>query len=67
MNSTSIRIASVMYDAAHRCWHSMVQFFAPGMPVPLSVTVILDGPQDVPHARLVRALVHAAQRRGIGV
>lgn len=67
MNSTSIHIASVMYDAAHRCWHSLVQFFAPGVPVPLSIPVVLDGPQDVSHARLVQALVHAAQHRGIGV
>ena len=65
MRSTSIHIAAVVYDAARSSWSGIVEFFTPGIPTPLAIPVRLEGPQNVPHARLVRALVHEAQMRGI--
>jgi hypothetical protein len=65
MKGTSIHIAAVVYDAAVSTWLAMVEFFAPGLPVPLVIPVRVEGPLNVSHTRLVRALVHEAQRRGI--
>jgi hypothetical protein len=65
MKGTSVHIASVVYDAALSSWSAVVEFFAPGLPVPLVVPVRIEGPLDVPHTRLVRALVREAQHRGI--
>lgn len=65
MPCTAVRIAAVAYDAARRRWLATVDFLAPGLPVPLSVPVRLHGPIDLAHARLVRALVSEAVRRGI--
>lgn len=62
---TSIRIASVVHDAARSSWEAVVEFLAPGLPGALAVPVRLEGPRDVPHPRLVRALVSEAVRRGI--
>ncbi len=65
MKSTSVHIASIVYDAAKSSWSAMVEFFAPGLPMPLVIPVRIEGPMDVPHTRLVRALVREAQHRGI--
>jgi hypothetical protein len=64
--STAIRIADLIYDAARRRFEAVVEFFAPGMPLPLRVPVALAAPQNLPHARLTRALAQEAARRGIG-
>jgi hypothetical protein len=64
--STAIRIADVAYDAARRRFEAVVEFFAPGLPIPLRVPVALVAPQDLPHRRLARALAQEAARRGIG-
>ncbi len=66
MKSTSARIASVMYDAAKSSWHGVVEFFAPGLPGSLAIPVRLEGPGNVPHERLVCAMMREAQYRGIG-
>lgn len=66
MSATSIRIASVIYDAARSSYESVVEFFAPGLPLPLAIPVRVEGPENVPHHRLVSALVSEAKRRGIG-
>jgi hypothetical protein len=65
MSITSIHIASVVYDAARSSWSAIVEFFAPGLPVPLMIPVRIEGPLNVPHGRLVRALVREAEVRGI--
>lgn len=63
MAMTAIRIASVAYCAARRSFDAAVEFFAPGLPVPLRVGVTLDGPQNIDHQRLVQGLVRAAERQ----
>lgn len=65
MTSTSIRIASVIYDAARSSWLAVVEFLAPGVPGRLAVPVRLWGPQGIEHDRLVRALVREAKARGV--
>jgi hypothetical protein len=65
MKLTSIRIGSVFYDAARRTWISVVDFFAPGLPMPLRIPVRFEGPRDISHTHLVRTLVDQARRRGI--
>lgn len=65
LSARSIRIASVIYDGARSRWLGVVEFFAPGLAPPLAVPVRLSGPHDIEHARLVRALVHEAERVGI--
>jgi hypothetical protein len=65
MAVTSIHIASVAYDAARRTWAAAVEFFAPGMPIPLTVPVRVEAPQNLPHDRLTRLLVDTAARRSL--
>ncbi|MFD2175613.1 hypothetical protein [Rhodobacter lacus] len=64
--STAIRIAHLLYDAARRQFEAVVEFFAPGMPVPLRVPVRVSAAPDISHRRLVDVLTREAQRRGIG-
>lgn len=65
-HATAIRIAQLFYDALHRRFEAVVEFFAPGLPVPLCVPVRLHAPPDLAHPQLVRALTRKAQHRGIG-
>jgi hypothetical protein len=62
---TATRIAQLFYNAAQRQFEAVVEFFAPGLPQPLRVSVALCIPADTPHHKLARALAHEAQRRGI--
>ncbi|MDZ4134787.1 MAG: hypothetical protein U1D06_04215, partial [Paracoccaceae bacterium] len=62
MATTAVRIAFVAYDAARRHFDAAVEFFAPGMPVPLRVAVSLPAPQSLDHPHLVRGLLHQAHR-----
>lgn len=64
--STAIRIAHLLYDAARRQFEAVVEFFSPGLPEPLRVPVRVHATPDIPHRQLVRALTREAQRRGIG-
>jgi hypothetical protein len=66
MTHSATRIAEVFYNAARRRFEAVVEFFAPGMPSPLRVPVILAIPQATPHPHLARALAAEAARRGIG-
>ncbi len=63
MALTAIRIADLVYDAARRSFHGAVEFFAPGLPVPLRIGVHLPANPDIPHKALVRGLVRAAERQ----
>jgi hypothetical protein len=66
MNHSAIRVAEPIYNAARRRFEAVVEFFAPGLPLPLRVPVILSAPQGMPHPQLARALAAEAARRGIG-
>lgn len=66
MNHSAIRIADPVYNAARRRFEAVVEFFAPGLPSPLRVPVMLSAPEGTPHARLAPALAAEAARRGIG-
>jgi hypothetical protein len=63
MATTAIRIAFVAYDAARRHFDAAVEFFAPGLPVPLRVGVTMPAAQSIGHQELVKGLVNAAQRQ----
>lgn len=63
MAVTATRIADVVYDAARRHYQAAVEFFAPGLPVPLRIGVTLPAAQTLSHTHLVRGLVHAAERQ----
>ncbi|MBL4915782.1 hypothetical protein [Szabonella alba] len=63
MANTAIRIADIAYDAACRSFDAAVEFFSPGLPVPLRVGVRLPAGPDLPHRALVRGLVRAAERQ----
>lgn len=65
-HASAIRILHLIYDAARRRFEAVVEFFAPGLPVPLRVPVRVTARADMPHPRLVRALTREATRRGIG-
>ena len=65
-HASAIRIMHLIYDAARRRFEAVVEFFAPGLPVPLRVPVRVVARHDMPHPRLVRALMREATRRGIG-
>jgi len=60
----AIRIAQLIYNAALRQFEAVVEFFAPGLPVPMRVPVRVQAAPDIGHPRLVRALTHEARRRG---
>ncbi|WP_372840162.1 hypothetical protein [Phaeovulum sp.] len=66
MSHSATHIAEVFYDAALRRFEAVVEFFAPGLPLPLRVPVKLAAPQGIPHETLARALTAEAARRGIG-
>jgi len=63
MAMTAIRIADIAYDAARRNFDAAVEFFTPGLPVPLRIGVRLPAGQDIAHPALVRGLVRAAERQ----
>ncbi|MFN3824501.1 MAG: hypothetical protein ACK4GW_08965 [Pseudorhodobacter sp.] len=63
MAVTAIRVADIAYDAARRSFEAAVEFFAPGLPMPLRVGVRLPAGQDLSHPMLVRGLVRAAERQ----
>jgi hypothetical protein len=63
MAVTAIRIAFVAYNAARRHFDAAVEFFAPGMPVPLRVAVRVPASQQIGHQRLVNGVVQAAERQ----
>lgn len=65
-HAIAVRIAQLIYDAARRQFEAVVEFFAPGMPVPLRVPVRVQAAPDIAHGRLVHVLTREAQRRGIG-
>ncbi len=62
MAITATRIAYVVYDAARRHFEAAVEFFAPGLPVPLRVGVTMPAAQTIGHQALVKGLVRAAER-----
>ncbi|MDP2063232.1 MAG: hypothetical protein Q8J98_09035 [Phaeovulum sp.] len=66
MNHSAIHIAEVSYNSARLRFEAVVEFFAPGLPQPLRVPVMLAAPQGTPHRALARALAAEAARRGIG-
>jgi len=63
MAITATRIADVIYNAARHHFEAAVEFFAPGLPVPLRIGVTLPAAQSIEHQALVRGLVQAAQRQ----
>jgi hypothetical protein len=63
MATTATRIADVAYDAARRHFDAAVEFFAPGLPVPLRIGVTLPAAQSIGHQALVKGLVQAAERQ----
>lgn len=63
MAMTATRIADVVYDAARHHYQAAVEFFAPGLPTPLRIGVILPAAQTLSHQHLVRGLVRAAERQ----
>lgn len=65
-HASAIRIAHLIYNAARRRFEAVVEFFAPGVPVPLRVPVRVEARPDMAHGPLVRALTREAERRGIG-
>lgn len=66
MTHCATRIVEVFYNAARRRFEGVVEFFAPGLPAPLRVPVMLSAPPGLPHPALARALAAEAARRGIG-
>jgi hypothetical protein len=62
MATTATRIADVAYDAARRHFEAAVEFFAPGLPIPLRIGVTLPAAQSIGHQALVQGLVRAAER-----
>lgn len=63
MAITATRIVDVAYNAARRHFEAAVEFFSPGLPVPLRIGVILPAAQSIGHQALVKGLVHAAERQ----
>ena len=63
MAMTAIRIASVAYDAARRHFEAAIEFFSPGLPVPLRIAVTMPAAQSIGHQALVHGLVRAAERQ----
>ncbi|WP_050521568.1 hypothetical protein [Pseudorhodobacter wandonensis] len=63
MATTATRIAYVVYDAARKHFEAAVDFFAPGLPVPLRIGVTLPAAQSIGYQALVKGLVHAAERQ----
>lgn len=63
MAVTATRIAFVVYDAARRHFEAAVEFFAPGLPVPLRIGVVLPAAQSIGHQALVKGLVRAAEQQ----
>ncbi|GEM_PF-1353525 len=66
MSHSATHIADLFYNAALRRFEAVVEFFAPGLPLPLRVPVKLSAPQGIAHDMLARALMAEAVRRGIG-
>lgn len=64
-HQTAERIAGLIYDAACRRFEAVVEFFAPGLPEPLRVSVALHAPENLPHPVLARALLREARRRAL--
>ncbi len=62
MATSATRIAYVVYDAARRHFEAAVEFFTPGLPVPLRVGVTMPAAQTIGHQALVKGLVRAAER-----
>lgn len=63
MAMTATRIAFVFYDAARRHFDAAVDFFIPGIAVPLRIPVTFQAPLTIGHPALVNGLVTAAQRQ----
>ncbi|WP_323007169.1 hypothetical protein [Pseudorhodobacter sp.] len=63
MTMTAARIVDVIYDAAHRHFEGAVEFFSPGLPVPLRIDITLPAAQSIGHQALVRGLITAAERK----
>lgn len=63
MAITATRIADVIYDAARRHYKAAVEFFAPGLPIPLRIGVTLPAAQTIEHQALVKGLLRAAERK----
>lgn len=63
MAMTATRIATLAYDAARRRFEAVVEFFSPGLPQPMRIPVRVSAPPSIGHRRLVRGLVHEAQRQ----
>lgn len=63
MALTAIRIAAVAYDAARRHFEAAIDFFSPGLPVPLRIAVTMPAAQCIGHQALVHGLVRAAERQ----
>ncbi|MDN5785791.1 hypothetical protein [Pseudorhodobacter sp.] len=63
MAITATRIAFVIYDAARRHFEAAVDFFTPGIPIPLRVGVTLPAAESISHQHLVRGLVRAAEHQ----
>ncbi len=63
MAITATRIADVIYNATRRHFEAAVEFFTPGLPMPLRIGVTLPAAQSIEHRALVRGLVQAAERQ----
>jgi hypothetical protein len=63
MATSATRIASVAYDAARRHFEAAVEFFTPGVPIPLRIAVTLHATPSIGHQALVKGLVRAAERQ----
>lgn len=63
MAITATRIAFVIYDATRRHFEAAVEFFTPGIAIPLRIPVTLHAPQSLDHLALTRGLVAEACRQ----
>jgi hypothetical protein len=63
MTMTATRIADVIYDAARHHFEAAVEFFSPGLPMPLRIGVTLSAAPSIGHHALVTGLVSAAERQ----
>ncbi|KEO61144.1 hypothetical protein [Thioclava indica] len=65
-HAIATRIALLIYNAAQRRFEAVVEFFTPGLAMPLRVPVRVEANERICHSQLTRALTREAQRRGIG-
>lgn len=54
MATTATRIADVIYDAARHHYEAGVEFFSPGLPIPLRIGVTLPAAENIGHQALAK-------------